>query len=197
MAFSKSNLCLFCSPKSKTLNKLHETLNFYLLTDGAPLGPGHLLLVPKKHFSCYGNLPKKLDKEFSLLKETISTFLGKNFGRFILFEHGILGQTVFHAHLHFLPTNKRVFPFAKKTYTVKKIKNFSSLKAVLEKEKGYLYFAEDSSDFIIKAKNPPPGFFHTYLLSKLLDVPAEFDKRAKNSKKVFIQTNKLWKDTVV
>lgn len=196
MVSSKSNTCLFCKLAFQNTTKIHETKNFIVVSDGAPLGPGHLLLIPKQHFYCYGNLPKKLDKEFSLLKTKIIFFLENNYGRTIMFEHGIFGQTIYHAHLHFLPTAKKVFPYVSKTYPVKKINGFFSLREELKKNKGYLFFKEDGSDYIIDAKNPLPGFFHTYILSKLLGVPGEFDKRAKNAKKIFSQTNKLWKDTV-
>jgi diadenosine tetraphosphate (Ap4A) HIT family hydrolase len=194
MIGSKTNHCLFCKFSLKKTRKIFQTKNFFLITDGAPLGPRHMLLIPNKHISCYGNLPKNLNKEFYLLKEKISAFLEKNYGRFIMFEHGIFGQTVFHAHLHFLPTEKKVLPFVSKTYAVKKIKDFSSLKEILKKDNGYLYFNEDSSGYVIKVKNPPAGFFHTYLLPKLLNVSDNFAVRAKTADEVFNQVKKLWKD---
>lgn len=178
------------------MQKIYETSNFYVISDAAPLGKGHLLLVTKRHFSCYGDLPKKLDKEFSLLKNKIITFLKNNYGRTIMFEHGILGQTVFHAHLHFLPTAEKVLPYVSKIYDIKKIEGFPSLRAVLKKNKGYLFFQENGSSYIILTKNLPAGFFHTYLLPDLLDVSSKFEDRAKNARKIFIQTNKLWKDYV-
>jgi diadenosine tetraphosphate (Ap4A) HIT family hydrolase len=65
---------------------------------------GHLLLIPKKHFDCYLNLDKNLIDEFNLFKNKVIEFLKKYYQKPVIFEHGIAGQTVFHAHLHFLPT---------------------------------------------------------------------------------------------
>lgn len=195
MIGSKTNHCLFCKISSENTHKIYQTKNFYLITDGAPLGSGHLLLIPKEHLSCFGALSEKFNEEFSLLQKKVISFLEDNFGRTILFEHGVFGQTVHHAHLHFLPTEKKVLPFAQKKYEIKKIKSFWTLKDVLKKDKGYLFFQEDKSNYIIKIKNPPAGFFHTYLLTELLGVPADFDKRAKKAKNVYLQAELLWKDT--
>ena len=192
----KSEACVFCKIASESTHKIYDTKNFFVIIDGAPLGPGHLLLIPKKHISCYGDLPKNLEDEFFLLKETVSAFIQKNYGRFILFEHGILGQTVYHAHLHFLPTKKKVLTYLNKTYKSGQIKDFSYLKDLFKKEKGYLFLQEDDKSYNILVKNVPAGFFHTYVLSKLLGVSDKFEERAKNAKKVFMQANKLWKDTV-
>ncbi len=192
-----SKTCLFCKPEFRVAQKIDETKNFFIITDGAPLGPGHILLIPKKHFSCYASLPESLNEEFIDLRTKIIDFLEKHYGRTILFEHGISGQTVFHAHLHFLPTEKKVFPYASKIYTVKEIKNFSALKNILKKDKGYLFFEEDGLSYVIKTKNPEPGFFHAYLLNKLLKVSGEFNERAKNAKTVSQTVKRLWKAIVV
>ncbi len=73
--------CAFCN-YTEISHILKETPNFLLAADHAPLVEGHILIIPKQHFACYGAVPAEFDAEL---------------------EHGIFRQTVFHAHLHCFP----------------------------------------------------------------------------------------------
>ncbi|OGK25019.1 hypothetical protein A3A46_04335 [Candidatus Roizmanbacteria bacterium RIFCSPLOWO2_01_FULL_37_13] len=100
---------IFCQIEKKLDHQvLDQTDNFYLLYDGYPLLEGHLLLIPKQHVDCYSNLDKKLLREFNLFKKGAINFLKDKYSQPVIFEHGIAGQTVMHAHLHLLPTNKSI-----------------------------------------------------------------------------------------
>ena len=100
---------IFCQIKEKLNSQvIDETENFYLLHDGYPLLEGHLLLIPKLHVDCYFNLDTKLLKEFNLFKKKSVSFLKDKYRQPVIFEHGLVGQTVPHAHLHLLPTSKLI-----------------------------------------------------------------------------------------
>lgn len=188
----QADRCLFCKLFLNPSAIIYQTHNFYLISDGAPLEKGHLLLIPKRHFACYAALQKDLVQEYLELKNKILTFLQKNFGRVIIFEHGVAGQTIFHAHLHFLPTKTKVLPFIEKERDAKKIKDFSSLQTEYQNNHQYLFFEEDNSQYIIDSKNTPPGYFHIYLLPKVLNVSKNHKIRAKKSQEVFEEAKKLW-----
>jgi len=94
--------CAFCRREALT-GMLAETEHFYLLADHAPLVEGHLLLVPRDHYACYGALPVRLDAEFLALKRRVTDFLGAAYRAPVFFEHGVFRQTVYHAHLHAIP----------------------------------------------------------------------------------------------
>lgn len=94
--------CPFCELRSLEL-VLAETPSFYLLADHAPLVSGHLLIVPRAHYACYGAVPADLDEELLGLKATARRFLTEVYSAPTFFEHGIFRQTVFHAHLHAMP----------------------------------------------------------------------------------------------
>ena len=94
--------CPFCSRNSLS-NILTESQSFFLLADHAPLIEGHLLLVPKAHYSCYGAVPLALEEEFLGMKARADMFLRQAYRPPVFFEHGIFRQTVFHAHLHCFP----------------------------------------------------------------------------------------------
>ena len=94
--------CAFCDRESLD-EMLFETGHFYVLADHAPLVEGHLLIIPKTHFACYGALPGELESEFRSVKREVREFLASAYRQPVFFEHGIFRQTVFHAHLHAMP----------------------------------------------------------------------------------------------
>lgn len=94
--------CPFCH-RDRLSIVLEQTPHFFLLVDHAPLVKGHLLLVPRAHYACYGAVPAGLDGEFAGLKARVVAFLRGAYGPVAFFEHGIFRQTVYHAHLHALP----------------------------------------------------------------------------------------------
>lgn len=188
----KNTGCLFCNSDSKNLLKIADFSDFYVLSDGAPLSKGHLLLVTRSHIPCFASLPKEYLNEYFEIRKKIIDFLEKYYGKVIIFEHGVSGQTINHAHLHFLPTNKPVIPQIKNNFKTKKIKDFSSLQEIYNKNKKYLYIEEHGSKYDVLEDNPPPGFFHSYILADLLGVSKDFATRSKNAKKYFNKNIKLW-----
>jgi diadenosine tetraphosphate (Ap4A) HIT family hydrolase len=94
--------CVFCR-RDTLSNILHETEHFLLLADHAPVVNGHLLILPRAHFACFGAVPARLDAEFLDLKAQVSAFCRAVYQAPIFFEHGVYRQTVAHAHLHAIP----------------------------------------------------------------------------------------------
>ena len=95
--------CAFCQRSHIANSILKETATFRILADHAPLVPGHTLIVPINHYTCYGDVPASLDEELLALKHEVQTFLTRFYAPAVYWEHGIFRQTVFHAHLHCFP----------------------------------------------------------------------------------------------
>ncbi len=96
--------CLFCNPKIIQQGLLGETEHFYLRASmqGA-IAPGHVMIISKEHYSCFGAMPPRLDSEYT---DTLSRMRDKvetHFGKVYLLEQGIHGQSIPHAHTHFIP----------------------------------------------------------------------------------------------
>ncbi len=100
--------CTFCQ-RSKINYILKEAPNFLLAVDHAPLVEGHLLIIPKQHYTCYGDVPAEFDAELTVLKQEVQAFFARYYAPAVFWEHGVFRQTVFHAHLH-------CFPFGETTY---------------------------------------------------------------------------------
>lgn len=103
--------CVFCAHDTLDV-VLEETEHFLVIADHAPLAEGHLLIVPRDHFACYGALPQELDDEAHDLRERATRFLTSAYRPPIFFEHGVFRQTVSHAHLHALPLGAASHGFA-------------------------------------------------------------------------------------
>jgi diadenosine tetraphosphate (Ap4A) HIT family hydrolase len=94
--------CTFCQ-RSKVADILTETPHFLLAADHAPLVEGHLLVIPKNHYACYGDVPSTLDEELFAIKDELRQFYAQYYAPVVFWEHGVFRQTVFHAHLHCFP----------------------------------------------------------------------------------------------
>ncbi len=94
--------CAFCNHQEIT-HILKETPHFLLAADHAPLVEGHILIIPKSHYTCYGDVPGALDEELLTLKSEVRQFFARYYASPVFWEHGIFRQTVFHAHLHCFP----------------------------------------------------------------------------------------------
>ncbi|HEX9068593.1 MAG TPA: HIT family protein [Ktedonobacterales bacterium] len=94
--------CPFCAPATFT-HVLTETPELMLVADNAPLVEGHLLIVPRAHYSCFGATPASLDAELTPLLAEVSEFCATVYRPALIFEHGIFAQSVPHAHLHIVP----------------------------------------------------------------------------------------------
>ncbi len=95
--------CAFCQRSTIASYILKETQNLYLVADHAPLVEGHILIIPKSHYACYGVVPATFDAELFALKSEVHHFFEQYYHPAVFWEHGVFHQTVFHAHLHCFP----------------------------------------------------------------------------------------------
>ncbi len=94
--------CPFCvTEQLKTV--LMETEHFRAVADHAPLVTGHILVMPRTHFACYGTVPAEWDAELAAIRAKITAFLTAQYQAVVWMENGVFHQTVYHAHLHALP----------------------------------------------------------------------------------------------
>jgi diadenosine tetraphosphate (Ap4A) HIT family hydrolase len=100
---------------------LFETRSLYVMPDKFPVRPGHVLIIAKQHLACFVTAPDVL-AELEEAKGRVERFLRAAYPvegevgdavrgddaalvepAIYAMEHGIYGQTVFHAHLHVAP----------------------------------------------------------------------------------------------
>lgn len=91
-------------------SKIYEDDDVYAFLDIGPVNHGHTLVIPKKHFETYLDIPddvlcamaKAVKKIAKAVKKAVNADgfnIGMNNGK-----HA--GQAVFHAHIHITPRHK-------------------------------------------------------------------------------------------
>ncbi|OIP85147.1 hypothetical protein AUK04_01575 [Candidatus Roizmanbacteria bacterium CG2_30_33_16] len=173
---------IFCKAKQKlTESIIEETSNFLILHDGFPLLKSHLLVIPKKHYRCFFEIDSSLNNELKSIKQKIYKFYQRIYNLpTVIFEHGIVGQTVLHAHLHFLPTKISLYKYL--------IKDFLPVKKT---KVPYIYYKENMKEtFFSPLKKIEDGYLHK-LYAKILTRPKE-QSRTANFQKWCYEVKKEW-----
>lgn len=153
--------CIFCNYNLVKEDVLWKSDNFFVKVGFGILAPGHVMIIPKKHISCFGKLPKQLINEFISLKEEVLNKIKSNFSEPIIYEHGVYGQTINHAHLHFLPTKNEFYKMGNikkglfKDLRSTRINDMFQIIDIFEKEGPYFYLEENDKKWVFHTKGLP------------------------------------------
>jgi len=155
--------CLFCQIDKIKPDILWESKNFFIKVGVGILAPGHVMIIPKQHITCFGALPRQLIEEFMLIKKKDT--IKSNFSEPIIFEHGVYGQTVNHAHLHFIPTKNEYYNLENikeklfKSVKSTRIEELSQLIDIFKEEGSYIYLEEKDKKWVYHTKDEPERRF--------------------------------------
>lgn len=101
--------CIFCQMfnKQKDVEVVAEFNHCFVIKDQYPVSPGHLLIIPNKHYADWFQTPLQIQieilKALELMKEKLDAEMepdGYNIGMNCGKE---AGQTVMHLHVHLIP----------------------------------------------------------------------------------------------
>jgi len=98
------NDCIFCKIAAGEISsdKVYEDEDVIAFLDIHPKVPGHTLLIPKKHYTWFEELPDELsDKVFRAAKHIAQDMKKKPGVGYV--QLSIVGKDVPHAHVHLLP----------------------------------------------------------------------------------------------
>lgn len=98
--------CPFCGRNTFHERIITETSNFFVIaTLGQITDGGYTLIFPKEHHRCLASM-EGIKGEFLNLLLYVCKSMALEYGIFpLVFEHGVVGQTVPHAHAHLVPTS--------------------------------------------------------------------------------------------
>jgi len=103
-------MCIFCDKINKNNNTLFETSEWIAFFDEYPVSKGHTLLIPKKHFETYFDLPNSYTKTIDLAIKDVKKILDEKFHPDwynIWFNYWeAAGQSIMHFHIHIIPRYK-------------------------------------------------------------------------------------------
>lgn len=188
--------CIFCN---NIEHKVIETENFYIKVGKSIVTEGHVMVITKQHVGAIAAINDNLAEEYINLKNKLVKFLTDNYYEPFMVEHGNFMQSVFHAHIHFIPRkgedyeefsifDNMLMPFLENHKNVKyiNIDKFEDLLDLYRKDGKYLYFEEGNRRLAIRA-------------SLLSDEDIEIVKEAINYRMYFANTTnrkylQSWRD---
>lgn len=192
--------CAFCDRTKFEERIIGEDKNFWIIaTLGQITDGGYTLLVPKKHIPCIGAMGFKEIEHFEDLAKRIRLALSVEYGIWPVnfFEHGIVGQTIKHAHIHFVPENWQITERILKDFPEK----FINLHSWLElqflytvKPEPYILWLDSREEIIKVYWNPPaPLQYLRIVIAEALGRPERADWRNMDPE----LDKKLWTETVI
>ena len=101
--------CIFCKIVAGEVpcHKVWENEDFLAFLDATPVGEGHTLVIPKKHFNTFLDVDKEHVSEFMEFLQEVGNIVLKKYdadGFNIILNNGkFSGQVVGHVHFHILP----------------------------------------------------------------------------------------------
>jgi histidine triad (HIT) family protein len=115
--------CVFCKivKGEISVEKIYENDNFFSFPDANPIVEGHTLVIPKKHFKTFLDLPATLGTELlDCIKKTTMKLMKKyKADGFNIANNNFpcAGQAVHHVHFHIIPRKEKdgkIFHLTKK-----------------------------------------------------------------------------------
>ncbi len=112
VAVSVMDECLFCKivAGEKPSKKILESENFIVVEDTFPKLKGHSLVISKKHYETFLDMPSEIYEELlKVCKKTASKIVeevGADGFNLIVNNGKVAGQIIPHVHWHILPRKK-------------------------------------------------------------------------------------------
>lgn len=158
----KLDNCVFCNNGTLSEGLLGESNSFWLraIVRGT-LAPGHVMIISKDHFSCFGQMPQNLDDEYSAFLNGTKQKIRDYFSEPILVEQGVHGQSINHAHIHLFPCVSSWYDFSIRSFAdfipqevrVTKGKSINDIRQIFEEEGEYVSIEERGELYICHTRN--------------------------------------------
>jgi ATP adenylyltransferase len=192
--------------ESKYYNKpILESENFLVIPSLGSLVEGWLLIVPKKFYLNFSQLPSFVFSELETLISQLSLrFLPFfNADQFVIFEHGptlensVAGCGVDYAHLHWIPTNFDMLEGAKVflnlSYDWQVIPALNSINDFNVNSKDYLYLRDQKGNHFLTCQTNIPSQTFRKVMAHYLNAPDSYDwklnERIENIESVYDKLN--------
>lgn len=100
--------CVFCKIVAGDIpsEKILESENFIVVKDAFPKVEGHSLIISKKHYDSFLDMPQELYEELLVTMRNAVKKLGLDDFNLVLNNGKVAGQIIPHVHWHILPRKK-------------------------------------------------------------------------------------------
>lgn len=106
------NECIFCKIVEGKIPcyKVYEDGNILAFLDINPINKGHTLVVPKKHYTLFTDMPENVTTELFIAVKNISNAVldgvEANGFNIMVSNNAAAGQVIPHVHIHIIPRFK-------------------------------------------------------------------------------------------
>lgn len=181
MIDKNENKCARCPGGFGLKYQLYNDDLFWIVCDAHPLARGHILVIPKEHIAAMGALADDVFARYVELYKKVKLFLEDCYGPVGIFEHGVAGQTVFHAYVHFLPFVGDTEKIITDKTALRQITRLEDVRTEFIKKGKYLFFENKNQMWLVDAKLGYPRFFRD-IFAGLLNAKERADwKKAEDS----------------
>jgi len=200
--------CIFCDPTQFQERLIGENGSYYAVATLGQITGGYTLIVPKQHVSCFGELPLpalvRLNEHLLDFAPCVCDAMTREYQGLVpsdlypvtVFEHGIVGQTVKHAHLHVVPIRidltQRIhddFPSAE----FEELPYWERLPELYQQHpRPYLFWSRPNGTDMVCWDPPAPAQYLRIILAELLGRPERADWRTMDAD----LDRQLWSETV-
>lgn len=201
--------CPFCDIRQFEERLIAEVDGFYIIaTLGQITDGGYVLVFPKRHVSCIGAMEESevaaLSEAYKKAFGAIMDEYGKEAFPGLMFEHGIVGQTIKHAHLHIMPgqiniASKIRKDFLEKSYKSEGLPRDAKFPQYLRdlyyrKQRPYLFWRDTETSYypIVLWDPPAPSQYLRIITAEAIGRPERANWRTMDPK----LDKRLWSDTV-
>lgn len=174
------NNCVFCHFENLEPRTVTTSAGNHIVATLGQIARGYVLLIPSKHLFCWGAATKDqivaVEKIIREVQFALTEIYQKDV---IIFEHGGVGQTVFHAHLHLVPATvdltdrvRADFPEAE----IRELRDLQELRLEYERRgKPYLFWSTPTGRLLVCWDPPAPAMYFRIILADMLGVPERAD----------------------
>jgi len=177
------NQCVFCVRSKLEERIIYENEKYYVVATLGQIKLGYTLLIPKRHVLCFGAMTKLEIEEATAMISCLDRYTAEEFHCSpIIFENGIVGQTIKHAYLHFPGKEMDIVPsldWVRLMYS--------------DRQTPYLFWNDCNRKSVICWNPPAPLYYFRKIIAEMLGVPERADWRAMDSG----VDRRLWSETVI
>jgi diadenosine tetraphosphate (Ap4A) HIT family hydrolase len=136
--------------------------------------PGHLLLVPRHHYTAFADMPASELEAADAMKKRLTELMRPTYGDTLFFEHGVRtpgagGCGISHAHLHIVPfpSGKEPIDELTRAFPFERISDFTDL-GEIQPGRSYLYYESlDGSKHVFYPESIPSQHIRRLLAEAL------------------------------
>ncbi|HUS49421.1 MAG TPA: HIT domain-containing protein [Candidatus Paceibacterota bacterium] len=147
--------CVFCDKEKIRYDILYETEDLFVKVGFAISAPGQVMVISNEHLPCFGAMSNW--SGYDSLKKRVQQAIREGFDADpFLIEFGVWGQSVNHAHTHFIPSQSNEYRieslvdemFSHSGMPIEEA-DIDGLRGVYQKEGGYVSIEEKGQLYIV------------------------------------------------